>query len=641
MKKEISTENNVNNFGKHSRPVFFLVLIITAIVFSGSLTLNWTNWDDDLYIYENPLVTEGAFKEIFTTLPASNTYNPLVLTSFALEWKLVKDKPFLYHLDNLLFHLLCTVLAWFFFRSMGLSVLWSGFASLLFGIHPLRVESVAWITERKDLLYAFFYLAAMQLYIRYIAYGKYRQLLLTFLFFILALLSKGLAMTFPFVLILLDWYFQRKEYWKMFLEKVAFFGVSIIFFLVSIFFFTKNANFLPNSNPVKIFDQIILSGYAYMLYILKSIIPYEVCIIYPIPSFLTAVHWIGAVIAILIFTFALAVWRKYRFITFGIIFFTINIFFLLFLPLWASDTAFQNDRYSYLAYTGLFFVTAMGFQKLSREDGICRPVATGIAVIMLVALGILTIKYIPVWNNSETLWTYVIEKYPHKIATAYLNRGKYLQANNYSDIALDDFSKAIEIKPDFLAAYRNRSVAHFERGEIEKALKDENIYIEILTGFNIKNKIANTLLSEAIANRGVMYSKMGQYEKALIEYDQAINLNPANSDNYLNRAFVYMQLRDYDKCIRDLNICHQYNPANADIINNRGVCYLRYGDFKSALNDFSQAIAMDDRNPSYYVNRSHAYYNLGRIAEAQKDIMAAEETGAINNSIFEKLPLQQ
>jgi protein O-mannosyl-transferase len=158
--------------GKHSRFVFFGVLIITALIFSGSLKLEWTNWDDDLYVYKNPVVSEGTIKDIFTKSGDYNMYVPLVIDSFALEWKMVKDTPFLYHLDNVLLHLFCTALALLFFRRMGLSVWWSGFAALLFGIHPLRVESVAWITERKDLLYALFYLAALLVYIRYIVSGK-------------------------------------------------------------------------------------------------------------------------------------------------------------------------------------------------------------------------------------------------------------------------------------------------------------------------------------------------------------------------------------------------------------------------------------------------------------------------------------
>lgn len=179
-----------NLTGKQIYFVFLGVLIITAIVFSGSLKLDWTNWDDDSYVYKNPVVSEGSLEDIFTTPGKYNTYNPLVIASFALEWKLVKDNPFLYHLDNVLLHILCTALALWFFRIMGLSVWWSGFAALLFGIHPMRVESVAWVTERKDTLCALFYLASMLAYIHYITSHKKVHLLFTFIFFILSFFPK-------------------------------------------------------------------------------------------------------------------------------------------------------------------------------------------------------------------------------------------------------------------------------------------------------------------------------------------------------------------------------------------------------------------------------------------------------------------
>jgi Tfp pilus assembly protein PilF len=627
-----------NRTEKHSRQVFFLVIIITALVFSGSLKLGWTNWDDDLYIYENPLVSKGTLKEIFTTLPASNTYNPLVIASFALEWKLVKNSPFLYHLDNVLLHLLCTVLALLFFRSIGLSIWWSGFAALLFGIHPMRVESVAWITERKDILYAIFCLATLLAYIRYIVSGKSGQLLLTFIFFVFALLSKGVAMILPLVLILLDWYFQRKIELKVIIEKVAFFGVSLIVFLSSILFFVKKANVIPNKNPVNLFDQVILSGYAYVVYILKSIVPYVTCTIYPIPASLQAEHWTGAAMAIVIIVGALAVWRKHRFITFGLLFFTINVFFLLFLPFWASDSAFLNDRYTYIAYIGLFFVMAMGMQQLSEKVPPSRLPIKVLAVAGLVILSILTVKYIPVWKNSETLWTYVIEKYPRKVAIAYLNRGSYWHKNNQPDKALEDCSTAIEINPEYLAAYRNRSVIYLERNDTERAFRDYNSYIELLQKYNTGADVVNLLLSEALSNRGTIYSQIGLYEKALIDLDMAIKLDPLGFNNYLKRAFVYMQLREYDKAIRDFSLCHHSDPADPEIINNRGVCYFRSGDFKSALDDFNKAILLDGSNPSYYRNRSYTYRNLGRAADARQDVLIAEKMGATTDPASRKLP---
>lgn len=625
---------------KHGILVFLGVLVLTALIFSGSLRLGWTNWDDDLYVYENPSVSEANIADIFTRPADYNTYNPLVICSFVLEWKLVRDKPFLYHLDNFLLHLFCTAVVWLLLRHLGLSIWWSGFAALLFGIHPLRVESVAWITERKDVLYAFFYLAALLAYIKYLQSKKTEQLLLTFLLFILSLFSKVQAVALPFVLVLMDWYFGRKIDLKNVLGKLVFFAVSLVVGLLGATFFLKNA-FVTTDNKAVIntfssFGQMILAGYAYTVYILKSVVPYAVSVLYPMPASLRMEHWVGAAAAAAVFTGALVVWRRHRFVTFGLLFFSFNIFFLL-LPFRGNESAFLNDRYVYVAYIGLFFAMAMGFQQLSNNYPAARIPAASFAIVLLFVFSALTLKYIPVWKNSESLWTHVIEKYPRQIAVAYLNRGHDRYKSSHPDQALADFDAAIEINPGLARAYVNRSVLYLEKNEMEKSLQDFNRYISLLPACDARGRILKLPLADAMRHRAEIYFRMGRYGEALADIETAIKLDPFNPDNYLNRALVYMRLGEYGKAVEDFNLCHQSDPSNADIINNRGVCYLNAGDLRSALNDFNQAIILNGRNPSYYMNRALAYRKSGRIAEARQDARTAEKIGIIDPS-FGKVP---
>ncbi|MBN1364227.1 MAG: tetratricopeptide repeat protein [Syntrophaceae bacterium] len=631
---------NKDSTGKNSYFTLFLVLFITALVFSGSLKLDWTNWDDNLLVYDNPMVREACFQDIFIKPADYNTYNPLVIFSFALEWKLVKDRPFLYHFDNFILHLFCTALVLFFFRRIGLSIWWSGFAALLFGIHPMRVESVAWVSERKDVLCALFYLAALLIYIRYISREREGLLCLTFFFFVLALLSKTQAVVLPFVLFLLDWYFNRKIGLKVFLEKIIFFALSLVIGFLGATFFIKNAFVTTNSksivNVFGLLEQVLLGGYAYSVYVLKSIIPYATSILYPTPSSLQTQHFVGGVIAVLIFIGALVKWRKYKFITFGLLFFSFNIFLQL-MCFKGSETAFLNDHYTYVAYIGLFFIIAMSMQKLAKRFSAYSNYFTCFAIAFLVVYSIMTIKYIPAWGNSETLWTYVIKKYPHKIATAHLNRGNYWYKNNQSDKAWEDFNMAIKINPECSNAYFNRSVIYLERGETKKALQDYNRYIEIIHPFDARGNLLKLPLSDSFRHRGSIYIKLGQYEKALADFNKAIEFDPFNLDNYYKRALTHMQLREYETAIRDFNLCHQSDPANSDIINNRGVCYLRLGKFQYALADFNKAILLNGTNPSYYVNRAIAYYKLGRLAEARQDVQTAGQMGAVIDPSIKKL----
>ncbi|HNY51144.1 MAG TPA: tetratricopeptide repeat protein [Smithella sp.] len=548
-------QNNTFFRERHGCLIFALVIILVAAVFAGSLKLGWTNWDDNLLIYENPLVKEPNLKDIFTKPAAYNTYNPLVIASFALEWKLAGDRPFLYHLDNLILHLLCTALVLLFFRRMGISIWWSGFGALLFGLHPMRVESVAWITERKDVLYGFFYLSALLAYIRYLASGKTGYFLLTFLLFVLSLFSKGQAVALPFSLVLLDWYFDRKIDRKAMTEKLTFFVFALFIGLLGTTFFFQNVYKTIDSkaivNAFNFFEQLVLAGYAYVIYILKFFIPYVTSTLYPVPDVLHTGHWVGAVTAVLIFAWAVSVWRKYKFITFGLLFFTFNTVFLL-MPFLANDSAYLNDRYIYMAYVGLAFAVTFSLQKLAEQKNAWRRPLALIAVAVLVIFSVVTMKYIPVWNNSETLWTYVIQKYPRKISAAYLNRGNDRYTQNRHQEAIDDYTVAIEINPQSLLAYQNRGLAYLLNNDLDRALRDYNRYLELMSPYDISGNEVNIPLSNALGNRGVIFSKTGQYEKALSDYNAAIKLNPDNANHYLNRALAYYQVGRREEAKRDV-----------------------------------------------------------------------------------------
>ena len=548
-------QNNKIFQEKHGCLVFALVVILVAVVFAGSLKLGWTNWDDNLLIYENPLVKEPNLKDIFTKPAAYNTYNPLVISSFALEWKLAGDRPFLYHLDNLILHLLCTVFVLLLFRRMGISIWWSGFGALLFGIHPLRVESVVWITERKDVLYGFFYLLALLAYIRYLASGKAGHFLLTIVLFVLSLLSKGQAVALPFSLVLLDWYFERKIDWKAVTEKLIFFIFALFVGLLGTTFFFQNVYQTIDSkaivNAFNFFEQLVLAGYAYAIYLLKFFIPYVTSTLYPVPDVLHTGHWMGAVTAVLIFAWAISVWRQYKFITFGLLFFTFNIVFLL-MPFLANDSAYLNDRYIYMAYVGLAFTVTFSVQKLAEQKPAWRRLLAVMAVAVLIIFSVLTMKYIPVWNNSETLWTSVIEKYPRKISVAYLNRGNDRYKHNRHQEAIEDYTVAIDINPQSLLAYQNRGLAYLLNNNLDRALHDYNHYMELMSPYDVSGNEVNIPLSNALGNRGVIFSRMGLYEKALSDYHAAIKLNSDNANHYLNRALAYYQMGRMEEAKRDV-----------------------------------------------------------------------------------------
>jgi len=195
------------------------VLVFTGISFLPMLTNGFTNWDDDIYITRNPLIKGSDWNGIFTQASASN-YHPLTMLTLAFNYAISKTDPFSYHFVNWLLHILNTALVFLFvYKISGKKIYVAALASLIFGVHPMHVESVAWVSERKDVLYTLFFLLALLQYWRFLEGGKRSNVILCFVFFVLSLLSKPAAVILPLVLLLLDYWKGRAFNWKILVEK--------------------------------------------------------------------------------------------------------------------------------------------------------------------------------------------------------------------------------------------------------------------------------------------------------------------------------------------------------------------------------------------------------------------------------------
>ena len=207
------------------------VLVLTILVYLPSLSNGWTNWDDHVYVLENYLVLGHNWSALLTT-PISANYHPITMISLTMDHVIWGTEAFGYHLTNLVVHGICTVLVFYFIQNLQFrQTFWLPFfVALLFGIHPMHVESVAWISERKDVLYGSFFVAGLIVYLSYLKTSKFKYLAVTFVLFLCAVLSKAMAVVFPIILILLDWYLEKNPWsTKRLLEKIPFLLVSLIF----------------------------------------------------------------------------------------------------------------------------------------------------------------------------------------------------------------------------------------------------------------------------------------------------------------------------------------------------------------------------------------------------------------------------
>lgn len=592
--------------------IISLIALITFLLFSPAIRYDFVNWDDPVNITENRNVSElnaNNIRNIFIESVIGG-YNPLSTLSFAVEKHFFGLDPKAYHANNILLHVLCTMLVFLLIRRLGFSLLVAAIVALMFGIHPMRVESVAWATERKDVLYSLFFLLSA---LSYISYYKSRKLVLYFaslLLFILSLLSKIQAVSLPLVLILIDYYFENKFSLKQLLNKAPYFLLSLITGLLGIFFLTKQGS-LETDSILPFFQRFFIGSFSLLVYIVKTIVPWEMSPIYPFPAKLSWMHFASLPVAL---GLAFLIWKMKRHrktVVFGFLFFLVNIAFVL--QVVGAGQGYLADRFTYLPYIGLFLIIAYLLEKASTGNlKIPIFIATGIFIIIL---GSLTAKQLAVWENSKTLFTQVIKEYP-KVSVAHNNLGKFYRENNEYDKAIKSYTRAINLAPGKHIAYCNRGKAFLDIGKTEEGLADFNKCLSIEPDY-----------AEALNNRGAALASKGLYEEAMADLDRALILDPDYPSAYSNRALAYYKNLEYEKAVSDISRFLELKPDDPDLINLRGLSYDQLKRDQEALADFNKAIALSPRQGLFYQNRSFYYVRRGEREKALADILKAESLG--------------
>jgi len=371
-----------------------VVLVVTLIVFIPSLSNDFVNWDDDVNIIENvnlEVFNWESIKNIFHPIKGHviGNYNPLTIFTFAIEKHLVGLDATLYHINNLILHLICTFLVYRIMLLLKLSPMAAMLVALLFGIHPMRVESVAWITERKDVLFGAFYLGALCLYTRYIAEGlKNKKLVWIALgLFFFSLLSKIQAVALPLTMLAVDYYFKRPLNFKLIIEKIPFFSLSLFFGILGIYTLSLQGSLADDTTQYSFFDRLLIGGYSWIVYLIKALVPYKMVALYPYPKYLTWQFYVAPFIGL--GTVAAAFWafkKEMTGIVFGFLVFFFNIVFML--QILGAGQGFIADRFTYIPYLGLFFIIGYYFDKLNKQNvKKANILKYGVMVFLVVNLG--------------------------------------------------------------------------------------------------------------------------------------------------------------------------------------------------------------------------------------------------------------
>lgn len=552
--------------------ILSLILIATAILFSPILHNDFVNWDDPEFLTDNVDVRELSFANTIEIFRKHLTGEfapvlPLSIFTYSLEYHFFGYSPLVVHLNNLILHLFNSALVFIFvqilFRHNGLALL----TCFFFAIHPMHVEPVAWASSRKDVLFTFFYMLSLIAYLKFqfdFSKNKKSYVLSLFLFF-LSLLSKGVAVTLPVVLIALlplikntiDW---RKEIVKL----LPFFTLSVLFGCITLYANDHSLNwsdaFLATSS-YSYLQKILLSSYALCVYVFKFIWPWPMLAIYPFPIIdgqLILETYLSLACIILFAVLIFKLRNKFPSVVFGSLFFVITIFPVLHL-IEVNDSIIY-DRFAYLPYLGLSLLLSYGliafWDKRQKILPMIRIFLVVVVFLFVMVLSIFTFQQSHIWRNNEYLWSHVMKHFP-QAAVAYHNLGVHYTTQQKFPLALALFDRAIELKPD-------DAVYHYSRGLGLEKIGDRMGAIQSYSNSISKNSEQHN----ALHNRGSLYWLNGQTDLALQDYTNAITVKPNYINTIVNRGMLYYHLGELDSAREDLNRAKVLAPNDPKVLDN-------------------------------------------------------------------------
>jgi len=433
------------------RSLIYALLLagICLIVFAPAYTAGITNWDDQAYLRapQSRHVSIHTFTDF-----VFGSFHPLTIFSFAIQQQLFGTSASMLHTTDVVLHAVSVVLLFFLLQALSAPEFGSFAGALLWAIHPLRVESVVWIAERKDVLCTLFFIAALLAYVR-------RRLPLTYLFFVLALLSKGMAVSLPLAMLCIDYLQRRKAY----AEKVPFFVLSLAFGIVG--YVGQRGPGAAMDMPGFLFtpiEKLFLCCQTLLFYLGKILLPVRLCAIYTYPKSMTVVEWISPLFVIAIVLFVALTTRVTRVLAFAFAFFVVTIGIVLPAVSWSHTIA--ADRFTYIPSIGFAYAIAV----------ITRPKAWPLIAAIAAIFGVASFERSKVWDSSLSLWTSVIQADPG-IAQAWNGHAVALATDGDFAGAARDLDRSVALDPCYVTGTGNRIILAEKFGDkaVAAALRDK------------------------------------------------------------------------------------------------------------------------------------------------------------------------
>jgi len=579
-------------------------MILFAVVFWIFLPLlhnEFVNYDDPDYVTSNAAVqgglTWGGVEWAFRSTQAAN-WHPVTWLSHMLDWQLYGGRPLGHHLTSVVLHAVNAVLLFLVLGRMTGSVWRSLFVAAVFALHPLRVESVAWVAERKDVLSTMFWLLTIWVYVRYAEESKVRSpkskvlYCVTLMVFALGLMSKPMVVTLPFALLLLDFWplerWKQRKVWRLAVEKAPFFALAAASCVITFSAQQRaGAMVLMAGQPFEArFENAVVS---YSRYLGKLFWPENLSVVYPVVD-----HWptpwvaVSVVVLLGLSVLAVAVRRQYPYFLTGWFWYVGTLVPVL--GLVAVGEQSMGDRYTYVPAIGVLILLAWGAYDLTkgwRHQAVTCQIAGMGAILLCIPV---TRQQIACWRNSETLFRHAIAATERNYG-ACSSLGNALLAEGRVDEALDQFREAVRLRPDSVETHNNLGAALGRKGQVDEAISQFEEAIRLQPYF-----------TEAHSNLAKALDDAGRLDEAVKEYQEVLKLK---SDSLIARNSLGIVLAKkglLDEAIRQFQAAIQMNPVDSSSHNNLGIALSQKGQAAEAIAEFREAIRLDPGNVSAQQN---------------------------------------
>jgi tetratricopeptide (TPR) repeat protein len=577
--------------------LYVALALATLIAYEQVRYNDFVEYDDNVYVSENPQVLSGLTREsivwAFTTPHAAN-WHPLTWLSHILDCQLFGSNAGWHHLTNLLLHVANTLLLFGVLKQMTGAIWRSALVAAAFALHPLHVESVAWIAERKDVLSTLFWMLTMAGYLGYVKRPSSGRYLLTLLALALGLMAKPMLVTLPFVLLLLDyWPLGRfpntqdtkptniRSQWpiiyRLVREKIPFFALSLVSSAIT-FIVQQKAGAVAEIERLAVKFRIANAFVSYINYINKMFYPNNLSVFYPYHGTRLSVVIIYFIELAVVTAIIIYMSRRYRYLAVGWFWYIGTLVPVIGLVQVGSQA--MADRYTYVPLIGLFIIIAWGIPELASKWRYRKIGLEVLASVVLAVLLLWTRTQVRYWKNNLTL-------FGHSIAVTqnnwvmHNNYGKALAEEGQFEEAIKHLNEALRLRPVYFEARNNLGTIFFMQGKTDEAMECFTEALRIRPG-----------QAEAYLNLGSAYGRQGKYDLAIQNYNEAIRLKPYYPTAYYNLGVIMNMQGKHDEAIKYLGQALRLNPNWPGALDALAIAYAAKGNFLQAVETAEKGISI-------------------------------------------------